>query len=90
MDGTWGHFGKWIKSDKDDKYHVLSLTRGIKNYSNKETQFLETELAVATGEGKECPKWGGRMIESAGYKINKAEGCTVQSAVTTSNTRVYI
>ena len=29
MDGTWGHYARWSKSDKD-KYHIIPIICGVK------------------------------------------------------------
>ena len=29
MSGAWGHYAKWNKSEKDDKYCIISLLHGL-------------------------------------------------------------
>ena len=44
MDGPWGHYAKWNKSDRE-KYHIISFMYGIlkKQTKTQNTKFKDTE-----------------------------------------------
>ena len=76
MDGTWGHYAKWNKSDKH-KYCVVWLIYGIQK--KKEIHINREKLAIARGEnGAWEIGWGGQKVQTFSYKLSKLWGHNVQ------------
>jgi len=76
MDGTWGHYAKWNKSDKERNtvwYHLYM--ESIK----KEIHINREKFVIASREngGWEIG-WGGQKVQTFNYKLSKFWGHNVQ------------
>ena len=72
MNGPWGHYAKWNKSEKD-KCYMISLVCIILKKKKKKTSpqihRIDWGLPEARGEGMDK---GGQKIQTSIYKINKS------------------
>ena len=64
MDGLWGHYAKWHKSEKD-KYHIISFE--YESYQ-KQIKFTDTEDRFVVARSK---MWGGGSNGWKGSKLYK-------------------
>ena len=69
MDGPWGHYAKWNKSDRE-KYHIISFMYGIlkKQTKTQNTKFKDTENKTGG-----CQRWGSGVdkIGQGSQKVHK-------------------
>ena len=71
MNGPWGHYAKWNKSEKD-KCYMISLVCIIlkkKKKTSPQMHRIDWGLPEARGEGMDK---GGQKIQTSIYKINKS------------------
>ena len=70
MDGPWGHYAKWNKSEKD-KCYMISLVCIIleKKETSPQIHRIDWRLPEARGEGMDK---GDQKIQTSIYKISKS------------------
>ena len=77
MNGPWGHYAKWNKADRDHKYHIISLIRGIQTHTHthkpikKKTK--ETSSQIQRTDGWLSGAGVGEMGEG-GQKVHTFRG----------------
>ena len=72
MDGPWGHYAKWNKSDKD-KYCIISFYVESKK-QKRELIDIENRLVIVRGRewGIDEMDEGGQKVQTSSYKIKKS------------------
>ena len=73
MDGSWGHYAKWNKSDRERQIsYDFTYMWNLKNKQPKKSSYIQrTDWLSQMGIGDQ-------RGQTSSYKINKSQGCNVQ------------
>ena len=87
MDGPWGHYAKWNKSDRERQmpYDLVFMWK-LKNKTNiqrtNQPKLIDTENRLVVARGG-CGGWAKmdevhQKMQTSSYKVNKSWGYNVQ------------